>query len=166
MSATRVVRLAGVQMHCEVARREANLARAEALAAQAVADGAELVLFPELMASGYTISPTLWRCVEPPDGPTARWLGRTSARLHAYLGTSFAELDGGHVYNTFVLTGPGGEELGRVRKSHAETYFFRSQPGPHVIDSPLGRIGVGICADKDSFGAVVPPGLKKPLVVL
>jgi N-carbamoylputrescine amidase len=141
------VRIAGVQLRCRVGRREDNLARAQTLAARAAAEGARLVLLPELAASGYTISPTLWDAVEPAAGPTVAWLRRTAERLQVYLGTSFAEFDAGHVYNTFVLAGPDGREAGRVRKSHAETYFFRNQWGPHVIDSALGRIGVGICAD-------------------
>jgi len=144
---TRTLRVAGAQLRGTVGDRDGNLARATDLASRAAAAGAQLVLFPELMPSGYTLSPLLWDAAEPGDGPTAQWLAATSARLGVYLGTSFVELDGRDVWNTFVLTGPDGAELGRVRKRHAETYFFRGARGSHVIETPIGRIGVGICAD-------------------
>ena len=147
MPKARTIRIAGAQMTCHLGWRDDNLARAEQMATQAAAAGAQLVLFPELMPSGYTLSPRIWQGVEPPDGPTARWLRRTSADLGVFLGTSYAEFDKGHIYNTFVLTTPDGSEAGRVRKAHAETYFFRRERGSHVIDCDLGRVGVGICAD-------------------
>lgn len=43
-----------------------------------------------------------------------------------------------------------GTVLGTVRKQHpagAESHFFRGEENDHVIDSPLGRIGVGICQE-------------------
>ncbi|MBT8225321.1 MAG: carbon-nitrogen hydrolase family protein [Dactylosporangium sp.] len=147
MPSTRTIRIAGAQLACRLNRRIENFARAGELATRAAAAGAQLVLFPELMPSGYTISPRLWQGVEPADGPTARWLRRTSAELGIYLGTSYPELDCGHIYNTFVLTTADGREAGRVRKSHTESYLFRGEPNSHVIECDLGRIGVGICAD-------------------
>lgn len=147
MTGTRSLRLAGVQMTCRLGRRAENLSRAEEFATRAAAQGAQLILFPELMGCGYSFSSKMWRGVEPPNGPTVRWLCETAAALRVHLGTTVAELDGHHVYNTFVLAGPDGEEAGRVRKSHVETYLFRAEQGPHVIDCALGRIGVGICAD-------------------
>jgi N-carbamoylputrescine amidase len=50
--------------------------------------------------------------------------------------------------NVFRLYGPDGALTGQVPKFHAETYFFRPVRSAHpYIDTPLGRIGVGICAD-------------------
>jgi N-carbamoylputrescine amidase len=140
------MRVAGVQMRSTVGDRTGNLKRAGAFVKDAAQRGAQLVLLPELMPSGYTLTPAIWAAAEPSDGPTAQWLAATSTRLGVYVGTSFVERDGRHVRNTFVLAGPDGE-AGRVRKTYAETYFFSGQRGPHVIDCALGRIGIGICAD-------------------
>jgi N-carbamoylputrescine amidase len=50
--------------------------------------------------------------------------------------------------NVFRLYGPDGALTGQVPKFHAEPYFFRPVRSAHpYIDTPLGRIGVGICAD-------------------
>ena len=50
--------------------------------------------------------------------------------------------------NTFALAGPDGSIAGRVRKNppaSLEAYFYRSGSDPHVIETTLGRIGIGIC---------------------
>jgi hypothetical protein len=66
-----------------------------------------------------------------------------------YLGGTFLEACGEEFYNTFALISPDGDLLGTIRKARAasfETFFFRDGGwGPHVIDTELGPIGVGIC---------------------
>jgi N-carbamoylputrescine amidase len=77
-----------------------------------------------------------------------RWLREHSKRLGVWLGTSYLEAEGEDFVNSFVITNPQGEEDGRVRKqtpAFAEAYFTKGEAGPHVIDTELGRIGVGIC---------------------
>ncbi len=127
-----------------------NLRRAEALVRDAVAQGAEVVLCPELLATGYAFEESLWEAAEPADGRTVAFLRRMAAAHGIYVGASFLEATGEDFVNTFVLAGPGGAELGRVRKGHvplSENYLFTAAPGPHVIETDLGRIGVGICAE-------------------
>lgn len=71
-----------------------------------------------------------------------------SRQSRIYLGTSFLEADGEHFYNTFVLTGSEGEIVARVRKNPLasfEAYFFTGGADCHWLDTPIGRIGVGIC---------------------
>jgi len=77
-----------------------------------------------------------------------RWLRENSSRLGVWLGTSYLEAEGEDFVNSFVITNPAGEEEGRVRKqtpAFAEAYFTRGEAGPHVIETELGKIGVGIC---------------------
>lgn len=128
----------------------ANLEHATLLVEQAARDGAQLVLLPEFMPTGYLWDKRIWQAAEAKEGPTATWLCQTSARLGIWLGTSFLDTDGKDFFNTFVLTTCEGEEAGRVRKqfpSIGEAFFFKGEPGSHVIETPLGRIGVGICFD-------------------
>ncbi|HEY4754021.1 MAG TPA: carbon-nitrogen hydrolase family protein, partial [Candidatus Limnocylindrales bacterium] len=146
----RTLRVAAVQMPSRLADTAANLARASAHAERAVAEGAELVLFPELMPGGYAWDERAWAGAEPSDGPTVRWLREAAARLGAWLGTSFLEAAGEDFWNTFVLVGPDGAVAGRVRKefpSMFEARVFRGETGTHAIDTPFGRVGVGICFD-------------------
>ena len=53
-------------------------------------------------------------------------------------------------FNVFALATPGGQIAGRVPKQQAasvEAYLFRGQESSHIIETDLGRVGVGICYD-------------------
>lgn len=156
MKNSKRLKIAAVQMVSEVGAIEENLARATMLVKVALAQGAEMVIFPELMSSGYTLSAKIWQGAEPTNGPTADWLRDIAGEYGIYVGTSFIEAAGGHFYNTFVLANPAGKEAGRVRKAHAETYFFRGAKGTrHVIETEIGKIGVGICGD-NHYASLLP----------
>lgn len=125
-----------------------NLSKAAGLVAQAAKTGAELVLLPELMATGYRIAPDIWETAEPIGGPISTWLLETAKRHRIHLGTTILEADGADFYNSFQLATPNGTLAGTVRKSDpawVEARYYRGEPGPHVIDTAIGRIGVGIC---------------------
>ena len=144
----KTLRVAAVQMECVVGGKTHNLGRATGFIEQAVARGAELVLLPELMPGGYTLTEALWDTAEPFNGPTVTWLQTMAARFRIYLGTTFLEAQGDDFYNTFVLVTPKGEIAGRVRKAppaSIEAYFYRAGNDSHVIETDLGRIGVTIC---------------------
>lgn len=137
-----------VQMVSENNDIPGNLERATSFIDEAAQRGARLILLPEFMPTGYTYSKDIWNAAEPREGPTMRWLRENSSRLGVWLGTSYLEAEGEDFVNSFVITNPAGEEDGRVRKqtpAFAEAYFTRGEAGPHVIETELGRIGVGIC---------------------
>lgn len=140
--------VASIQMACELGNRDRNLLRATKLIEDAARQGAQLVLLPELMPGGYTLTEQIWDTAEPLHGPTNGWISALCRRLGLYIGTTFLEADGADFYNTFVLVDPNGEVSGRVRKSPPasfEAYYFQAGSDPHWFDTPLGRIGVGIC---------------------
>ena len=144
------VRLAAVQVESRNFDVEGNLRRAEPLVAEAARRGAELVLCPELMAPGYVYEARLWEAAERRDGPTESWLARMARRHGLYIGASYLEACGDDFFNTFALVKPDGSVAGRVRKQSLpgfEGWFIRGGGGPAVIETGLGRIGVGICHD-------------------
>lgn len=125
-----------------------NLGRAAGLVAQAAGTGAELVLLPELMATGYRIAPDIWETAEPIGGRISTWLFEIAERYRIHVGTTILEADGADFYNSFLLATPDGKLAGTVRKSDpawVEARYYRGEPGPHIIDTAIGRIGVGIC---------------------
>jgi N-carbamoylputrescine amidase len=147
-AAPRTLRLAVAQMRSADGDIEGNLRQATHWARAAHADGAELILFPEFMPTGYALNPSLWEAAEPRVGPTVQWLCATARALRCAIGTSFLEAEGDAHFNTFVLAGADGNELRRVRKetpASLEAAFFRGEINPHIIDTPFARIGVGIC---------------------
>jgi len=168
-AAGRPLVVATAQMASAPGEIAGNLTRATALAEAAAAKGARLVLFPEFMPGGYVLDETAWRAAEPRDGPTARWLAATARRLDLWIGTTFLEADGDDFFNTFVLSGPDGREAGRVRKgtpAGLEAYVFKAGDGPRVIETALGRIGVGICFESFLCSTVARFAAGRPDLIL
>jgi N-carbamoylputrescine amidase len=170
-SGARPLRIAIVQMKSLDHDIDGNLIQATKYADEAAAQGAQFILFPELMATGSYLSFDTWDSAELSQGKSVQWLKSTARRLHIWLGAGFFEASGEDFYDTFVVTAPSGDEMGRVRKqipAGPEGYFFRGDEGPHVISTVIGRIGIGICAEnyycfaasqflKDSADFIVMP---------
>jgi predicted amidohydrolase len=118
-----------VQMKNRNRMPEVNLSKAEQLVNDAASEGAEIVVLPEYMRAGWIMSEEFWQYAEPSqNGPTQLLLSRLAKKHNLYLGCTFLEATvEGHFFNTFVLHGPSGDELGRFRKRHAqflEPYFI------------------------------------------
>lgn len=144
----RTVRIAAVQIESLNGRVLENLAHALPFVEEAARRGAELIVLPEFMPTGYIFTKAIWDAGESKYGQTVLWLSKHSKRLGAYLGTSFLEADGEDFFNTFALFDPRGNEAGRVRKqtpAALEAFFTKGEPGPHVINTDFGTVGVGIC---------------------
>jgi N-carbamoylputrescine amidase len=144
---SRKMSVAVVQVQSRPGEMAANYAHALPFIEESAARGAQLVALPELFACGYIPNPGIWQYGETLNGPTIAWLCETSKRLDIYLGAGFAETDGTDFFNSFALSGPDGNLAGVARKTKAETYCFRHAAGNHVIQTDIGTIGVGICAD-------------------
>jgi N-carbamoylputrescine amidase len=141
------VKLAAVQVRSGPGQPSANWERAAPFIDQAAAQEASLVVLPELFSCGYVANRAIWEMAEAGEGGTARWLAATAARLGIYLGAGVAETDGTDIFNTFLLASPDGQITGHVYKANAEANVFRRGRHEHLITTPIGRIGVGICAD-------------------
>lgn len=147
---TRTLGLAGIQLESRNGEIEANLARAERFVELARERRAQLVLCPEFLAAGYIYDASLWDAAEPLGGRTERWLRRMAIEHRVHIGASYLEVSGDDFFNTFALVQPDGAIAGRVRKESLpgfEGWYFRSSPGPKVIETEIGRIAVGICYD-------------------
>lgn len=144
----RKVRVAAIQMVCDAGKVRDNLKHAQEMVEEAVKKGAELVLLPELMPSGYMATEAIWDYAETMDGQSVTWLKAVAEEHKIYLGFTFLEAEGEDFYNTFILATPKGDIAGRVRKSppaSIEANFYKAGNDPHVIETELGRIGVSIC---------------------
>ena len=145
------VRLAAIQICCEVGDVSANLRKVERLIASAGQSGAAFVCLPELFTTGVVFG-EMEQLAEPIPGPTTRQLGKIAQSNAVYLVAGMAEQDEqtGRLYNANVLVAPNGEVAGKYRKIFLyldEQKAFTSGSEPCVYNLPFGRIGMTICYD-------------------
>ncbi len=130
---------------------EGNLERAGEWVDRVVAQGAELVVLPEMFSCGFYVGAELMSVAETRDGPTLAFLRERADRHGVHLVTSFYERERERYYNTLVLVGPSGTaQFYRKRNptlSERAAWEPGAEPGPGVFDTPLGRIGCAICFD-------------------
>ncbi len=114
---------------------------------------ADLIILPELFASGYQFvsEEEVRQLAETvPDGQTTRRLVEIARRQRMYVVAGLPETAGSCCYNSAVVVGPDGF-LGCYRKTHLyyeETLFFTpGDSGFQVWDIGLAKIGVMICFD-------------------
>lgn len=153
------MRLAVVQISMDQAE-SANLDKAEARVREASAQGAQLVLLPELFAGPY------FPQAEREDSfdlahsldhhPFLPRFQALAAELKLVLPISFFERAGQAHYNSLAMVTAEGAIAHLYRKSHIpdgpcyeEKYYFNpGDTGFQVYESPLGAIGAGICWDQ------------------
>ena len=149
------VRVAVVQFNPQVGleNRETNLAAVQQRLGAAVAEGANLIVLPELATTGYTFfsREEAFAHAEPvPSGFTVQdWA--EFARAHGvYIVGCLPELDGVKLFDTAVLVGPEGY-IGKYRKTHLwneeKLFFTPGDLGYPVFDTRIGRIGLLVCWD-------------------
>lgn len=147
------VRVACIQMEPRVGELEANIADSVSRIAAAAAQGARLIVLPELASSGYvfnTRAEAYTLAEEIPRGPACRAWMDAARSYGCYIVAGVAERAGQRLFNSAVLIGPEGH-IGTFRKMHlwaAENLFF--EPGDlgfPVFSTPVGRIGMLICYD-------------------
>lgn len=158
-----------IQMQATPLKVDENLALAESLIAQVAAEGAQLVVLPEMFNVGYYFGEELMTVAETlAAGKTVHWLKAQAARHNLYIITSLYEHYEGHFYNTMVLVGGDGS-LQHYRKRNptlSEVAVWRRSPvpGPGIFDTPLGRLGGAICLD--SFTRETFEGFRRSAVEL
>jgi len=157
--APRAVTVAALQMACDWDTR-GNIARGERLVRAAAAQGAQIILLPELFETPYF-------CIEQDarhlglahaleDDPAVRHFSAVARELGVVLPISFFERAGRAYFNSIAILDADGTNLGVYRKSHIpngpgyqeKTYFSPGDTGFRVWNTRFGRIGVGICWDQ------------------
>jgi predicted amidohydrolase len=131
---------------------KANRDQAAHAVAHAAAQGAKVIVLPELLSSGYVFESRAeaQANAETPDGPTLTRWRRLSKDHDAVIVAGFAEKADHGPYNSAALIDHG--ELRCVyRKAHlwdAERLWFTPGAGkPPVVTTSHGRIAVMICYD-------------------
>jgi predicted amidohydrolase len=152
-----VLHVAGIVLKWIRADKEANYGRIEPLIREAARHGAQLVVTTECFLDGYSaedraISEEDYRALgEPiPGGPYFQRLAGLARELKIYLVAGILEANGKDRFNTAVLIGPDGTLLGKYHKQRMDEERARNTPGKvsTVHDTPFGKMGILICADR------------------
>lgn len=145
--------VASVQMEPHVGHTAANVTRSVQLIEQAAAQGASIVVLPELANSGYVFASRAeaFALAEPvPHGPSTQAWADVARRCNVHVVAGIAEREDDRLYNAAAVLGPRGW-LGTYRKLHLwgdEHLFFEpGNKGLPVFHTELGRLGVLICYD-------------------
>ncbi|AWR85304.1 N-carbamoylputrescine amidase [Meiothermus taiwanensis] len=154
-----MTKLAVVQMSM-TADREQNVAKATQMVRQAAAQGAQIVLLPELFESLYFCQverERFFALAHPVEHhPFLPHFQQLARELEVVLPISFFEKAGQAYYNSLALIDASGEVLGIYRKSHIpdgpgyeEKYYFNpGDTGFKAFPTRFGYVGAGICWDQ------------------
>lgn len=146
---TNKIKIALGQMPSRWAEKETNLGQIETLTGQAAADGAELVVFPEMALTGYradTPAAEMRALAEPVPGPATQALATVAQTNHMAIALGLLEISDEDLFDTTVLL--SGDELRVYRKTHVHwTESFTPGNALPVWPTPFGRTGMLICFD-------------------
>lgn len=139
-----------------------NLRRLRDAARDAASQGADLLVCPEMYATGYNIGAArVAALAEPADGPIAQAVAAIAREsgLGVLYGYPERHGSGGTPYNSVQLIDRGGERRANYRKTHLYGELDRSQfsaadtlPAPVELDG--WKIGMLICFDMEFPEAV------------
>ncbi len=139
---------------------EDNINKADSLIRQAKAEGAQLVLLPELFEGHYFCQVEDYEnfnlAEEFSSSKTIKHFQDIAKECHMVLPISFFEKKGNCFYNSLAMIDSDGTIVGLYRKSHIPTgecyeekfYFTPGDTDFKVFKTSIGKIGVGICWDQ------------------
>jgi len=139
------------QMAFEFGNVEENLEIATDMIKQAANLKSDLILLPELWASGYDLSN--WnRYAVPLQGGIFAEMSNLAKNNSIAIGSSLLERQGDRAFNTFVLFGNCGKTLGVYRKIHRfrlleEEKWLEAGNDLIVAETQWGNVGLSICYD-------------------
>jgi len=150
------IKVALAQISCKQGNKAENIKKIESQVTKAKQQGAELVIFPELSVTGYTMRDQIYELAETIPGHSTTALEKLAKKTGAYIVFGMPELSEktqATVYNAAVLVGPDGF-IGKYRKMYLPTHsvfeekrYFRPGYQTAVFETELGKIGLIICYD-------------------
>lgn len=157
--------MTGRRFHLAVGQSPAELASTsdrldwlESVLPQVASQGTDLLVLPELFATGYNIGALVLERAEPADGPIAQAVAALSRSFGIAIHYGFAEADGPVVFNSAQCFGPDGTRLGAHRKlvipPGFEREHFSTGHGCKLFTYKGIRVGTLICYDAEFPEAV------------
>ena len=147
------MKIAAAQIACTLGDVDANVRKMRDVASRAKEDGADLVVFPEMADTGYSMPAIQKHAMAWSEGAVPQ-LQQIAKALGLGIISGVSERDGASIYNSQVSIDAAGEIVARYRKTH----LFRPPPleehkcfssGDELVSFPAGkfRLGLTICYD-------------------
>lgn len=145
------MKVAAAQISCALGDIAANVAKMREFCARAKANGAELIVFPEMADTGYSM-PVIKAHAQPWSEGAVPALRETARELSLSIICGLSEREGERIYNAQVAIDARGEISAKYRKTHLfapgdedETFVA----GEDFTAFPLGKwqLGLSICYD-------------------
>ena len=139
----------------KVGNKERNLKQITEQASKARRKNIDLLIFPELHLTGYSMRDEVSHLAEPIPGPSTKKVEALAREhsVHVVFGMPEESEVKGVIHNTAVLVGPKGF-IGKYRKIHLPTHsvfeerrYYRPGREAAVFKTDLGTIGLNICYD-------------------
>lgn len=110
-----------------------------------------LIVFPELSATGYFLSPEAKELAQYQEGASFEKIRKTAVQYDMWIVYGYIEKDAeGRVYNSIQMIDPAGKLAGNYRKIHLtplEKGVFTPGSDLVTVETELGKIGLMICWD-------------------
>lgn len=170
-SLDRPVRVAVCQTLCIDSDVEGNLRRVEYALAEAARQDADIACFAETCLIGW-INPDAHRLAGPIPGPLSHRLAALAREHDIMISIGVSELEGADLYDSALLVGRNGEILLKHRKINTlagliePPYASGQVEDIRVVDTPIGRVGMLICADTFIDSHIEAVAAQRPDLVL
>ena len=144
----REVTVAVVQMNPHLANVQENLVRmSEFIEEICLRQKVNLIVFPELITTGYECGVQFTDLAERAPGPIVNLVAQRAAefKTHIAFGMALKERVESIIYDAAVLVGPDGEFIGDYRKVHLqdeERLAFRAGYRYPVFECAFGNVGL------------------------
>jgi omega-amidase len=147
------MKIAIAQIACAPGEPKTNLRQVRDFSTSARARGADLVVFPEMCDTGYTM-PAIKQHATAWDTGAVPELRKFAQTLSIAIVCGVSEREGDRTYNSQVFIGPRGEILAKYRKCHLfavppvkEDECFAAGDAVSVVEFGGWRFGLSICYD-------------------
>ncbi|MEA2061846.1 MAG: nitrilase-related carbon-nitrogen hydrolase [Thermodesulfobacteriota bacterium] len=111
-----------VQMDCQPGDSDVNMNRVGFFAAKAKAENCDIVVFPEMVDTGYNMDVIQKKAATWEERPY-RLIKETAVKNKIYMICNISErTDADQIFNTTLVMDPGGCMIGKYRKNHLADY--------------------------------------------
>jgi predicted amidohydrolase len=147
------MKIAAAQISCVLGDFTANLSKVRDFAVLAKKSGAELIVFPEMVDTGYSM-PVIQKHAKKWSDGAVRGLQEIAKETSIAIVAGISDRDGASIFNSQVLVNGQGEVVAKYRKTHLVTAAPLDErvclsPGNEFVSCKVGKftVGLSICYD-------------------